>query len=113
MPFGSRTGPQGLGPMTGRGAGYCAGYPLPGRGLGRGGRGLGWGRGFGRGRGRGFGRGPQPWGAPYNSYTAAHAPSYSPEDEVTVLKNQAKYFEEALQETKKRIEEMESTAEEE
>jgi hypothetical protein len=32
---------------------------------------------------------------------------------VTALKNQARYFEEALQKTKKRIEEMESTAEEE
>ena len=117
MPFGDRTGPQGLGPMTGRGAGYCAGYPLPGRGLGRGGRGQGWGRGFGRGRGRGFGRGPQPWGTPYGSYAPAdglaYPPSYRPEDEVTALKNQARYFEEALQETKKRIEEMESTAEEE
>ena len=30
MPAGDRTGPFGLGPMTGRQAGYCAGYPLPG-----------------------------------------------------------------------------------
>ena len=53
MPFGDGTGPLGLGPMTGRGAGYCAGYnmpgylnPIPGRGY------FGWGRGwFGRGRG--------------------------------------------------------------
>jgi len=122
MPFGDRTGPQGLGPMTGRGAGYCGGYPLPGyaspapgRGLGRGGRGQGWGRGFGRGRGRGFGWGPQPWGAPYGSYAPAYGPayppSYRPEDEVTALKDQARYFEEALQETKKRIEEIESSAE--
>ena len=112
MPFGNRTGPQGLGPMTGRGAGYCAGYPLPGRGLGRGGRGRGWGQGFGGGHSRGFGR-----GAAYRSYAPAYGPAYPPsqrpEDEVTALKNQASYFEEALQETKKRIEEMESTAEEE
>ena len=115
MPFGDRTGPQGLGPKTGRGAGHCAGYPLPGRGLGRGGRGQGWGRGFGRGRGRGFGRGPQPWGTPYGSYAPAYGPayppSYSPEDDVTALKDQAKYFEEALQDIKKRIEEIESSAE--
>ena len=45
--------------------------------------------------------------------TAGYPPSYSPEDEVTALKNQASYFEEALRETRKRIEEMESTAEEE
>jgi len=30
MPLGDRTGPAGLGPMTGRAAGYCAGYPVPG-----------------------------------------------------------------------------------
>ena len=61
MPWGDRTGPGGMGPMTGRGAGYCAGYPTPGymnpgqgRGFGRGmGRGMGWGRGRG---GRGWGR---------------------------------------------------------
>jgi len=123
MPFGDRTGPQGLGPMTGRGAGYCAGYPapghmnpVPGRGFGRG-RGFGGGRGFGRGRGRvrGFGWDPSVWGGPYGSdpstYGLPYAPSYGSEDEVTALKNQARYFEEALQETKKRIEEMESSAE--
>ena len=30
MPAGDGTGPFGLGPMTGRQAGYCAGYALPG-----------------------------------------------------------------------------------
>jgi len=30
MPSGNRTGPSGMGPMTGRAAGYCAGYPVPG-----------------------------------------------------------------------------------
>lgn len=30
MPRGDRTGPAGLGPMTGRAAGFCAGYPTPG-----------------------------------------------------------------------------------
>jgi len=30
MPAGDRTGPRGMGPMTGRGAGFCAGYPVPG-----------------------------------------------------------------------------------
>lgn len=53
MPRGDGTGPAGLGPMTGRGLGLCAGYSTPGYmvpswGLGRGG---------GRGRGRGFWRG--------------------------------------------------------
>jgi len=30
MPFGNGTGPTGVGPLTGRGAGYCAGFPGPG-----------------------------------------------------------------------------------
>lgn len=30
MPRGDRTGPRGLGPMTGRAAGYCAGFAVPG-----------------------------------------------------------------------------------
>ena len=30
MPFGNGTGPAGLGPMTGRAAGFCAGFPVPG-----------------------------------------------------------------------------------
>ncbi len=68
MPRGDRTGPYGLGPMTGRGAGYCAGYDFAGFengayygahafGRGRGFRhGGGYGRGFGRGFGYGFGQ---------------------------------------------------------
>ena len=72
MPGGDQTGPQGEGPRTGRGLGYCAdnvqpGYATPQQGqrfgFQRGGRGLGnrrgrgrWNRsdaGFGVGRGRG------------------------------------------------------------
>jgi hypothetical protein len=57
MPRGDRTGPDGLGPMTGRALGYCAGYDRPGFTQGYGGLGRAWGFGGGRGRGRGFGRG--------------------------------------------------------
>jgi hypothetical protein len=66
MPFGDRTGPRGMGPMTGRGVGFCAGFgqpgftsPMPLRGW------FGFGRGFGRGRGRGMGR---RWFSPYPYY---------------------------------------------
>jgi len=55
MPGGDRTGPLGAGPMTGRAAGYCAGYAMPGYANPMGGRG--GGLGFGRGGGFGFGRG--------------------------------------------------------
>ncbi len=30
MPWGDGTGPWGFGPMTGRGAGFCAGFGMPG-----------------------------------------------------------------------------------
>ena len=30
MPAGDGTGPMGMGPMSGRGAGYCGGYDAPG-----------------------------------------------------------------------------------
>jgi len=63
MPGGDRTGPMGHGPRTGRAAGFCSGYGMPGFanpvvGGGRG-RGPGFGRGFGGGRGYGRGLG---WG---------------------------------------------------
>jgi hypothetical protein len=55
MPRGDGTGPMGMGPMTGRGAGYCAGFDAPG--YANPGPGMAYGRGFGRGPGRGWGRG--------------------------------------------------------
>ena len=49
MPNFDKTGPEGKGPMTGRGAGPCNPKTPKGQGPGRGlGRGLGRGRGFGR-----------------------------------------------------------------
>ncbi len=77
MPRGDRTGPEGEGPRTGRGMGYCAGYETPGTmaggpGMGmRGGRGRGWHRYAGRrwnrwsrwAGGAGWGRfAPPDWG---------------------------------------------------
>ncbi|HNR33506.1 MAG TPA: DUF5320 domain-containing protein, partial [Candidatus Hydrogenedentes bacterium] len=59
MPGGDRTGPLGAGPMTGRGAGRCAGFDMPGYANPVPGRGF-WGRGFGRGGGGG-GRGWRHW----------------------------------------------------
>lgn len=53
MPRGDKTGPDGRGPMTGRGLGYCAGYEHPGYAVHPQayGKGRGCGRGMGRGRG--------------------------------------------------------------
>ena len=129
MPRGDGTGPAGMGPMTGRAAGFCAGYPVPGYMNPVGGRGYGgWGRGFrggGFGRGRGFGwagagYGMPAWGgsvSPYvyggavNPYAyggAPFAPVITPEQELDGLKGQAEYLEDSLDGIKKRIEELES-----
>ena len=56
MPGGDRTGPMGMGPMTGRQAGYCTGGTVPGFASAPGGAGRAFGRGFGGGFGGG-GRG--------------------------------------------------------
>ena len=115
MPFGDRTGPAGLGPMTGRGAGYCAGYAVPGTMNPAPSRGF-WGRGFGRGGGRGRGwrhwyhatglpgwarAGWAPaWGA------VPYAPQPTREQELDLLKGQAEYLEDALEGIRKQIEEV-------
>jgi hypothetical protein len=119
MPRGDRTGPAGMGPMTGRAAGFCAGYPVPGFMNPVGGRGYwGWGRGGGRGRGfgRGFGwaragYGYPAWGGagyPYAPYPAPFTQAPTPENELADLKQQAEYFKDALDEINKRMEELES-----
>jgi hypothetical protein len=120
MPGGDRTGPGGLGPRTGRGLGYCAGYDTPGYTKGPGmGFGRGWGRGRGRGYGRGYGRG---WGYETPIYAPIVAPppvytSYRPiasVDQLTMLKQEKEYLESemngvknALDDISKRIEELE------
>ena len=56
MPWGDRTGPAGAGPMTGKGAGFCAGNSVPGSTTPRYNRFFGDGSRLRRGCGRGFGR---------------------------------------------------------
>lgn len=50
MPWGDGTGPNGMGPMSGRGMGFCAGFDRPGYANPGFGRGRGFGRGFARRR---------------------------------------------------------------
>lgn len=121
MPRGDGTGPAGMGPMTGRAAGYCAGYPMSGYAnpIPGGGRGFGFGRGWGRGRGmgRGFGRGygrrlpvnPYAYGDPY--YAAPYAPGITPQQEADMLKEQAKAMQEEMNAMNQRIKDLESSAE--
>ncbi|HQL00837.1 MAG TPA: DUF5320 domain-containing protein [Smithellaceae bacterium] len=114
MPRGDRTGPAGLGPMTGRAAGYCAGYATPGfvNPVGGFGRGFGFGRGLGLGFRGGRGPGGGRFAAPYAGY--AYAPPVAPnweaptrEQEIDALRGQAKYFEDALGGIQKRLADLE------
>ena len=89
MPRGDKTGPRGAGPMTGRAAGYCAGYSVPGYLNPVCGHGRGWGRGYRRGWGRGFGRGWYAYPPPV-IVQPAYPPATQPqtqEQEITALEN--------------------------
>jgi hypothetical protein len=112
MPSGDRTGPEGMGPRTGRAFGYCSGFDTPGyhKGAGGGfGRSMGRGRGIGRGmgRGRGFHAGwgfgyptPQPGGQwPY-------ATEMTREDEIRMLKSQMDSLERSRKVIEKRLGEL-------
>ncbi|MBL7221526.1 MAG: DUF5320 domain-containing protein [Phycisphaerae bacterium] len=118
MPGGDGTGPAGMGPMTGRAAGYCVGYAMPGsvnpvvgRGFGGGGRG-------GRGRRNRFyatgltGQQRVAMGVPAFGgavpVAAPYAPTMSGEQQLDALKGQAEYFADVLNGIRKRIEELEA-----
>jgi len=111
MPFGDGTGPVGTGPMTGKAAGYCAGYsapgygnPVPGRCFGRGfarGRGFGAGRGLGRRQmawpGRAMGQVPYSWG----NFTVQ-----TQDEEKGFLQGQADLLQNQLNDIRKRLDEL-------
>lgn len=117
MPRGDGTGPMSMGPGTGRAAGYCAGYPVPGfmnptlgRGLGMAwGRGGGWGlgmawrRGWGRGPGGGWGFAPSPLPTPYA------APEPTAEQQLTSLREQAAWIERQLSAVNERLQALQDT----
>ncbi|MCD6392347.1 MAG: DUF5320 domain-containing protein [Planctomycetes bacterium] len=125
MPGGDGTGPGGMGPMTGRAAGYCAGYGIPGYMNPVGGRGFGA---FGRGRGGGWGwrnmfyatglagwqranmgMGVYPAGpAGAMPYATPFGAPMTKEQELDMLKRQAGEFENGLEGIKKRIGELEA-----
>lgn len=108
MPYGDRSGPDGMGQRTGRGLGYCSGYDTPGftKGVPMG-RGRGLGRGFGRGLGRGFGRRTGRGFAP----VAPAEPVWEPvpvakNQEKQMLQEEMKYLEQEISEIKKRLNEL-------
>lgn len=129
MPGGDRTGPLGLGPRTGRAAGYCSGYRVPGYannrfgrffGFGRG-RGFGWGRGFGMGYGRGWRHRNYAYGAydidyPYDpdypDYPEPRARNRDlKKDELRYLKREARDLNKALDDISARIKDLEEEKE--
>ncbi|MDA3925602.1 MAG: DUF5320 domain-containing protein [Kiritimatiellae bacterium] len=111
MPGGDRTGPMGMGAMTGRGAGICAGNTNPGF------TNFTMGRGFGRGMGRGMsqgGFGGGRWGGRGGFNFAGRRGSfatgvaYDQVDEKTILVNQEKALKMELDAVKNRLSSMES-----
>ncbi|NQT85794.1 DUF5320 domain-containing protein [bacterium] len=117
MPRGDRTGPQGMGPKTGRALGLCSGHPVPGyanagRGGGAGGQGLGLGRGQGRGRGQGQGRGPgrgfRAQAPPTSGLSALGETPLAPEQEAEALRQHAEALEGQLHAIQTRIDELEA-----
>ncbi len=96
MPRGDRTGPTGMGPMTGRRMGICAGYPEQDF--------RSYNPMYGRGRGRRFGRGfGGYWGYPPQSFT--------PQNEVAYLENMAQEINEDLEQVKSRLKELKKSKE--
>jgi len=122
MPGGDRTGPLAGGPRTGRGAGYCAGYavpgymnPAPGGGFwGRGGGVYGRGRGGGRGwRNQYYATGMPGWQRAAYGYPAYGYPAYggaypyppepTAEEEKDMLKGEAEALKQELEDIQNRI----------
>ena len=110
MPGGDGTGPLGAGPMTGRGAGFCAGFNMPGYASPAAGRGL-------SGRGRGFGGGGRGWrhcfwatGLPgwmrFGWGGMAPAAEPAPEAEKRFLDGQAQALRTQLDVIERRLEEL-------
>ena len=119
MPGGDRTGPEGYGPRSGRGFGYCSGYDSPGytKGVPRGGRGFGggFGRGYGWGRGRGYGYRwrsfPYYWDNP-DQYPSVPYPQRDKNDK-TYLENLIKELEGELSSLRDRLKNLTKKKEEE
>ena len=85
--------------MTGRAAGFCAGFSVPGHANSAGGRGYGRGRG-GRGRGRGWAR------AGYE-FPAQVAPAPTAGQELEELKQQAEFLQSNLSQISERMKQLE------
>ncbi len=122
MPLRNGTGPNGNGPLTGRGLGNCNTNvqrsdreEFFNRDFGRGnGMGRGGGFGFGRGGGRGFGRGGgRGFGLGANRGNYYNTPEITPQQEVNVLKEEITSMQNDIDSAKKRVSELEAKKESE
>ena len=134
MPRGDGTGPAGMGPMTGRAAGYCTGYTVPGFANTAAGRFYGAGRSFigargGRNRGyrnwyrttglpgwQRYNMGIPAWGGMYaptvNPYVNPYAgPDVAPDEEKEILKEQAEFLKQQIDDIQARLAELEKEPE--
>lgn len=107
MPRGDGTGPMGFGPMSGRGAGFCASTP-PAHDYRKTRPGFGMSSGMGFGKGRNFGkvfcRAGMP-GMTRFDYRLNEGLNTSVTDEKEFLGNQVEFLEERLQQVKKHLNE--------
>jgi hypothetical protein len=101
---------MGMGPMTGRAAGFCAGYNTPGYANPAFGRGYGMGRGICRGGGRGWRNQFYATGLPgFMPFAGGypHPAQPDPEQEKLALKSQAQALKAQADAIQKRLEELE------
>ncbi len=118
MPRGDRRGPNGMGPMTGRAAGFCSGSNTPGfantGAVGGYGQGMGAGRGFGggfhgaangAGHGRGMGR-TQGLGRGIGFQPSYAAPVYSKETEKGYIETEVSFLKDQLKALEGRLADM-------
>ncbi len=111
MPRGDGTGPVGRGAMTGRAAGYCAGFNVPGYLNSVSGRGRAWRRGVGRRAA--YVQVQAPDSSPYQKQPFSGTPAYenNSETELEYLKNTEKAIKEELEAIRKRMEEIKNSRE--
>ena len=88
MPARDGTGPMGMGPMSGKGMGCCAGFAVPGY------------ANAGYGHRHGFQR---------RAYNCFSVQNMCAEDEKTVLSRQADFFKRQLEQVQKRIDRLDDT----
>ncbi|MBT3756334.1 MAG: DUF5320 domain-containing protein [Candidatus Cloacimonetes bacterium] len=106
MPRGDSRGPSGMGPMTGRGLGYCNDHDNPGNVNYVQSGGAGFRRSFGLSFGRGFGYGRGYGNLRFANYPNNQIPQYSTKDEEKYLKSEIDTLRNELETMETRLSEL-------